>query len=157
MTVLIVIVHVVVCLALIMIVLLQTGKGADMGAVFGGAGSQTLFGSTGATTFLGKLTTGAAIIFMITSLTLAYISKSTEKSIISDIKTTAPPSSESVPAPVVPAPDAEPAATPAASEGAASDDVSDMMDTPDAPETQSAAPPLVAETVDAADEAEAEQ
>ena len=57
-----------------MIVLLQTGKGADMGAAFGGGGSQTLFGSTGASTVLSKATTGAAIVFMVTSLGLAYIS-----------------------------------------------------------------------------------
>ena len=68
------VVHVIVCIALIMIVLLQTGKGADMGAAFGGGGSQTLFGSTGASTFLSKATTGAAIIFMLTSLALAYLS-----------------------------------------------------------------------------------
>lgn len=88
---LLVIIHVTVCIALILIVLLQTGKGADMGAVFGGAGSQTLFGNTGATTFLGKLTTGAAIVFMITSLSLAYLSKSGGKSVVSDI---APPAQE---------------------------------------------------------------
>ena len=66
--------HVIVCIALIMIVLLQTGKGADMGAAFGGGSSQTLFGSTGASTFLSKATTVAAIIFMVTSLALAYLS-----------------------------------------------------------------------------------
>ena len=74
MSTILIVVHVIVCVALIMIVLLQTGKGADMGAAFGGGGSQTLFGSTGASTFLSKATTGAAIIFMITSLALAYIS-----------------------------------------------------------------------------------
>jgi preprotein translocase subunit SecG len=74
MSLLLVIMHVIVCIALIMIVLLQTGKGADMGAAFGGGASQTLFGSTGATTFLGKATTVAAIVFMITSLGLAYMS-----------------------------------------------------------------------------------
>ena len=74
MTTILIIVHVIVCVALIMIVLLQTGKGADMGAAFGGGGSQTLFGSTGASTFLSKATTGAAIIFMLTSLALAYLS-----------------------------------------------------------------------------------
>ena len=67
-----IIIHVVVSLALIMIVLLQTGKGADMGAAFGGGSSQTLFGSTGASTFLSKLTTIAAVVFMLTSLALAY-------------------------------------------------------------------------------------
>ena len=68
------ILHVVVCLTLILIVLLQGGKGADMGAAFGVGSGQTLFGSTGASTFLGKATKIAAIIFMITSLALAYLS-----------------------------------------------------------------------------------
>jgi preprotein translocase subunit SecG len=63
--------HVAACVFLIVVVLLQTGKGADMGAVFGG-GSQTLFGSSGAGNFLTKLTTGTAIAFMITSLVLTY-------------------------------------------------------------------------------------
>jgi len=57
-----------------MIVLLQTGKGADMGAAFGGGASQTLFGTTGASTFLSKATTVAAVVFMLTSLVLAYMS-----------------------------------------------------------------------------------
>lgn len=71
-----------------MIVLLQTGKGADMGAAFGGGSSQTLFGSTGASTFLTKATTAAAIIFMLTSLALAYISgHKTGDSIMIDTKT----------------------------------------------------------------------
>ncbi|MGD2096258.1 MAG: preprotein translocase subunit SecG [Desulfobacterales bacterium] len=74
MSIILIVVHVAVCIALIMIVLLQTGKGADMGAAFGGGGSQTLFGSTGASTFLSKATTVAAIVFMLTSLTLAYMS-----------------------------------------------------------------------------------
>ena len=69
---LIIIIHVIVSIALILIILLQTGKGTDIGAVFGGGSSQTLFGSTGPTSFLGKLTAGAAIVFMITSLFLAY-------------------------------------------------------------------------------------
>jgi len=74
MATLLLLVHIIVCIALILIVLLQTGKGADMGAAFGGGASQTLFGSTGASTFLSKATTAAAIIFMITSLALAYLS-----------------------------------------------------------------------------------
>ncbi|KQC07921.1 MAG: hypothetical protein APR62_14260 [Smithella sp. SDB] len=68
---LLVILHVVVSLVLILIVLLQAGKGADMGAAFGGS-SQTVFGSSGASTFLGKMTAGIAILFMITSLFLTY-------------------------------------------------------------------------------------
>ncbi len=74
MSIFLIILHIGVCIALIMIVLLQTGKGADMGAAFGGGSSQTLFGSTGASTFLGKATTVAAVIFMLTSLVLAYMS-----------------------------------------------------------------------------------
>lgn len=74
MSILLIVIHVIVCIALIMIVLLQTGKGADMGAAFGGGGSQTLFGSSGASTFLSKATTIAAVVFMLTSLFLAYVS-----------------------------------------------------------------------------------
>ena len=88
MSILLILLHVVVSIALIMIVLLQTGKGADMGAAFGGGGSQTLFGSTGASTFLSKATTAAAIVFMITSLALAYISShQTPSSVMTDVKT----------------------------------------------------------------------
>jgi len=79
MSLLFIILHIGVCIALIMIVLLQTGKGADMGAAFGGGASQTLFGSTGASTFLGKLTTVVAVVFMLTSLTLAYMSTNKSK------------------------------------------------------------------------------
>jgi preprotein translocase subunit SecG len=82
-----IIIHIIVCMALIMIVLLQTGKGADMGAAFGGGSSQTLFGSSGASTFLTKATTFAAVIFMLTSLSLAYRSgHRTTESIIQDTR-----------------------------------------------------------------------
>ena len=67
-------VHILVCVALIMIILLQSGKGADIGAVFGGGSSNTLFGSTGATPFLSKLTIGVAVMFMVTSIILTYFS-----------------------------------------------------------------------------------
>ncbi|MBI1987996.1 MAG: preprotein translocase subunit SecG [Nitrospinae bacterium] len=67
------IVHVLVALVLILVVLLQTGKGASMGAIFGGA-SQTLFGPRGAGNFLTKITAVTAIIFMVTSLSLAILS-----------------------------------------------------------------------------------
>jgi len=66
--------HLVACVFLILVVLLQTGKGAEMGAVFGGGGSSTLFGASGAGNFLTKLTTGTAIVFFLTSLFLAYSS-----------------------------------------------------------------------------------
>ena len=88
MTTFLIILHVIVSIALIMIILLQTGKGADMGAAFGGGSSQTLFGSTGSSTFLSKATTLAAIVFMLTSLGLAYISgHNTRSSIMIDEKT----------------------------------------------------------------------
>jgi len=66
-------IHIIVCIALILIVLLQTGKGASMGAAFGGS-TQTVFGATGSAGFFEKLTTAVAIIFMVTSLTLTYTS-----------------------------------------------------------------------------------
>jgi preprotein translocase subunit SecG len=72
-TTLLVIVHVVVSVFLVVVVLLQTGKGAEMGAAFGGA-SQTLFGGKGGMDFMEKLTTASAILFMVTSLSLAFIS-----------------------------------------------------------------------------------
>ena len=68
--------HVIVCFFLIAVVLLQRGKGAEMGAVFGGGASSTVFGSRGAGNFLTKLTTGSAILFMCTSLTLSYLATS---------------------------------------------------------------------------------
>jgi len=70
-TVLIVI-HVFICIGLIIGILLQSGKGSDLGAAFGGS-SQTLFGSSGAVPFLNKVTAGVAIGFMITSLSLAFL------------------------------------------------------------------------------------
>ncbi len=69
-----VIVHIIVSIAMIAVVLLQSGKGAEMGASFGASGSQSVFGAGGGSTFMSKMTTGAAIIFMLTSLTLAYLS-----------------------------------------------------------------------------------
>jgi len=69
------VVHVLVCLFLIVVVLLQRGKGADIGAVFGAGSGATLFGSRGAGNFLTRLTTGAAVVFMLTSLSLAYFAQ----------------------------------------------------------------------------------
>ena len=66
--------HILTCLALVAIVLLQHGKGADIGAAFGGGSSNTVFGARGAGNFLTKLTTGCVIVFMTTSVTLAYFS-----------------------------------------------------------------------------------
>jgi preprotein translocase subunit SecG len=74
MTLALAIIHVLVCVLLILIVLLQTGKGSDIGAAFGGGSSQTLFGSAGPGGFLTKITTVVAIVFMATSIGLAYVS-----------------------------------------------------------------------------------
>jgi preprotein translocase subunit SecG len=71
MVTLVTILHIIACLFLISVVLLQQGKGADMGAVFGGS-SSTIFGSGGAGNFLTRLTTIMAVVFMLTSLTLTY-------------------------------------------------------------------------------------
>ena len=87
-------IHILVCVLLILIVLLQTSKGADIGAAFGGGSSQTLFGSAGPGGFLTKITTGVAIVFMITSIGLAYVSSHrTGASIMQDTrpKKTVPP------------------------------------------------------------------
>lgn len=73
MTTVLMVIHLLVCLSLIGIVLIQGGKGAELGSAFGGGSSQTLFGGRGAATFLGKMTTVVAIVFMITSLLLAVI------------------------------------------------------------------------------------
>jgi preprotein translocase subunit SecG len=74
MTIALTMLHIVVSIFMIAVVLLQSGKGAEMGASFGSSGSQSVFGAGGGSTFLSKMTTGAAVIFMLTSLTLAYVS-----------------------------------------------------------------------------------
>ena len=107
---LIVILHIAVSIALILVILLQTGKGSDIGAVFGGGSSQTLFGSTGPTSFLSKLTAGAAIVFMLTSLFLAYFSGRGPSGSI--MKGAGPPA-QTMPAPPATLP-AAPAGAPAA-------------------------------------------
>ena len=75
MTTILTVAHISVCLFLIVIVLLQHGKGADAGAAFGGGGSsQSLFGSEGPVPLLNKITTLSAVVFMVTSVSLAYLS-----------------------------------------------------------------------------------
>jgi preprotein translocase subunit SecG len=106
MVIVVTIIHVIVSIGLILVVLLQTGKGAEVGAVFGGS-SSTIFGSSGAGNFLTRLTTGMAIVFMITSLTLGYFSGKRASSTIFDNR--AAPTAPAVPgtksqAPTVPAP-----------------------------------------------------
>ena len=64
-------IHILVSISLIGIVLIQGGKGAEVGAAFGAGASNTIFGASGGQTFIGKMTAGAAVIFMLTSLALA--------------------------------------------------------------------------------------
>lgn len=99
MTTLLIIVHVLVCIFLIGIVLLQHGKGADIGATFGGS-SQSLLGSEGAVPLLNKITTMMAIVFMGTSVSLAYLSAHKSTSTVMGDLATKPiaPVVETVPA-----------------------------------------------------------
>ncbi|MGH9602968.1 MAG: preprotein translocase subunit SecG [Terriglobales bacterium] len=92
------VVHVFVCAILIVVVLLQHGKSADIAAAFGGQGSQTAFGPRGAATALSKITTGAAILFLVTSVTLSIMAsrqKSGGGSVLGDEK---PAATETQPA-----------------------------------------------------------
>jgi preprotein translocase subunit SecG len=103
------IIHVIVSIGLILVVLLQTGKGAEMGAVFGGS-SSTIFGSSGAGNFLTRLTTGMAIVFMITSLTLGYFSGRRSSTSVFDTRSESVPVAPARPQPGAAAPQAVPPA-----------------------------------------------
>jgi len=81
MIILLTIVHVIVCLFLIIVVLLQSGKAADLAGAFGGMGSQTAFGPRGAATVLSKATTIAAGLFMLTSMSLSVLASRTSGSV----------------------------------------------------------------------------
>lgn len=106
--------HIFVSIALIGIVLLQSGKGAEMGASFGAGGSQTVFGASGGNTFMNKLTTGAAVIFMLTSLTLAHLSSTGRtSSIMSGKSAPAAPAAPTAPQGAAPAAPAQPTPAPA--------------------------------------------
>ena len=80
---LLIVLHIMICLVLIVVVLLQAGRGANMGAAFGGS-SQTVFGAAGAGTFLSKMTTVIAILFMLTTLGLSYFSQERTSSVVRD-------------------------------------------------------------------------
>lgn len=82
MTAFLTVIHIIICIILIVAVLLQSGKAADLAGAFGGAGSQTVFGARGATSILSKVTTVCAVLFMITSLGLWFLSAKGEKSVV---------------------------------------------------------------------------
>ena len=107
MTILITVVHVIVCIFLIAVVLLQSGKSADIAAAFGGMGSQTAFGTRTAATVLSKATTWAAIVFMLTSITLSIFASRRSASTGSVLDGT-----KSVPTKTAPAPTQKPAPAP---------------------------------------------
>ena len=86
---LVVTIHVIVCIFLIIVVLLQSGKSADVAAAFGGMGSQTAFGPRSAANVLTKATTYSAIIFMVTSITLSVMmSRRSSNSVMQSVKPT---------------------------------------------------------------------
>ncbi|PYM36426.1 MAG: preprotein translocase subunit SecG [Candidatus Rokuibacteriota bacterium] len=103
-----IVVHILASFAIIGIVLLQAGKGADIGSAFGGAGTQAVFGSMGTPTVLGKITTAIAIIFTLTSFSLALMGGERSGSVVRE----APPA-PSAPAPAVPTPGGPAPAAPA--------------------------------------------
>jgi len=106
MTILITIVHIIVCFFLIIVVLLQSGKSGDIAAAFGGMGSQTAFGPRGAATALSKATTWSAIIFMVTSITLSIVAtrRSGPNSVLQGIKAAPVKTQPAAPATPPPAP-----------------------------------------------------
>jgi preprotein translocase subunit SecG len=125
MLILLTIIHVLVCVFLIIVVLLQSGKAADLAGAFGGMGSQTAFGPRGSATLLSKATTVSAIVFMVTSLSLSILAtrnagSSVGNTVLDKAKQSAPASTSkpaqspaSVPAPAAPqssAPGGKPAA-----------------------------------------------
>jgi preprotein translocase subunit SecG len=97
---LLVVVHVIACFAIIGFVLLQAGKGADIGSAFGGAGSQAVFGSMGTPTVLGKITTAVAIVFTLTSFSLALLGGERSGSVVREVP---PVSAPAAPGPAAPA------------------------------------------------------
>jgi preprotein translocase subunit SecG len=95
-------VHVIVCIILILVVLLQSGKGADLAGAFGGGATQTAFGSRGSASFLSKMTTVAAVVFMLTSISLSTMTRKVEsKSILETTKGNPRPAAK---APAMPPP-----------------------------------------------------
>jgi preprotein translocase subunit SecG len=100
-------VHILICVFLVIVVLLQSGKAADLAGAFGGMGSQTTFGPRGSVTALSRATTVAAVLFMFTSLTLAIMASGGTRAVGSSVlqEQRSKPAS-SVPAPARPAPSA---------------------------------------------------
>jgi preprotein translocase subunit SecG len=105
-----VVLYVFICFFLILVVLVQQGKGADIAGAFGGGGTQTAFGARGATTLLHKLTTGAFIGFIVMSLLLTVLQRHQRPSVMEKVT---PKTPAAMPKPVAPAPAAPAPAGPA--------------------------------------------
>jgi preprotein translocase subunit SecG len=108
----VIVLHAIACFGIIGLVLLQSGKGADIGSAFGGAGSQAVFGSMGTPTLLGKVTAAVAVVFTITSFSLALMGGERRSSVVRE---PAPVSAPAAPVPAAPpaAPTPIPAPAPA--------------------------------------------
>jgi preprotein translocase subunit SecG len=104
MFILVVTIHIIVSLVIIGLVLLQAGKGADIGSAFGGSGSQAVFGSMGTPTVLGKATAVVAVAFMATSFALSMMSHHRTMTIMPPSAPAAPGAPAATPAPTPPAP-----------------------------------------------------
>lgn len=97
--------HVIMCFAIIaMVLFLQSGKGADIGSAFGGAGSQAVFGSMGTPTVVGKITAVVAILFTLTSFSLALLGGERASSVVREPTPATAPAAPSTSAPATPAP-----------------------------------------------------
>jgi len=105
-----VVLYVVICFFLILVVLVQQGKGADIAGAFGGGGTQTAFGARGATTLLHKLTTGAFIAFIVIALAMTVLQAKPKGSVVRGAPA---PAAAKAPAPAAPAPAAPAPAAPA--------------------------------------------
>jgi len=99
-----IVLHIIASFGIIGVVLLQAGKGADIGSAFGGAGSQAVFGSMGTPTVLGKITTVVAVVFTLTSFSLALLGGERSSSVVREPAPVAAPAVPAPPAPAAPAP-----------------------------------------------------
>jgi preprotein translocase subunit SecG len=100
-------IHVLICVVLIIVVLLQAGRGSTMGLSIGGGASQTVFGSTGGKNFFARLTTGLAIVFMVTSIVLSILSSRTARNyrgLMQQLPQSSAPSGPAQPEPAQPEP-----------------------------------------------------
>ena len=139
-----VVIYIFVCFFLVLVVLLQQGKGADIAGAFGGGGSQTAFGARGATTLLHKLTTGAFVGFILLALVLTLLEARPRSSVVRTLPAgaqKAPPAPAPQPAGATSAPSGQPAGQPAGTTSAPAPAGQPPAPAPQAPANPPAAPP----------------